>query len=61
MPDLKPCPKCGSSDVFAVRTATLPSDFRIKCNHCGFRSEWSYSWEGAVIGWNRRANDEGND
>ena len=50
--ELKPCPFCGSEDVFGDK---LEDVYRVECWDCGAKIESYNKLEDAVAGWNRRA------
>lgn len=61
MPDLKPCPFCGSERVRFIEHDEQNYEYRtegfIFCERCGFSSD-TYFVEDAIQKWNRRAGEE---
>ena len=44
MKDIKPCPKCGSTNIHAF-AFSIDEDCRIECQSCGYNIETEVSWE----------------
>ena len=57
MIDIKPCPFCGSEDLF-VDPGEYRTDYAIICARCGGRIGYFNTFEYAQEAWNRRAVDE---
>lgn len=53
--ELKPCPFCGSDDVFCSQG--LEGEDYVECWDCGAKVETYNGMEDAVAGWNTRAID----
>lgn len=53
MNELKPCPFCGSKDVFAVPTDAFWGHV-VSCNNCGASGPMASTEEEAIAGWNDR-------
>ena len=61
MPELKPCPFCGSGAVLQTFTTALEKipRFRIRCKACWCETDWdSFTPEEAAEKWNGRADCE---
>ena len=60
MPDLKPCPFCGSKDtgVYEIRSENCSTFRYILCRTCGAKSQAFFQERNAVEAWNRRAGKE---
>lgn len=66
MDELKKCPFCGGSvtkdrkRVDSMCEGTLlyvECRFRVRCNHCGCKTDWLFYDEDAERIWNRRVNE----
>ena len=51
--NISPCPFCGKVDKSRVlNPITHPLLFTVECDHCGGRSEFSFTEEQAIARWN---------
>jgi len=60
MPDLKPCPLCGSTDVeleIATLTWDRGAEWRIRCNDCGIELGAFPIKQTCIKRWNERQNE----
>lgn len=58
MPDLKPCPFCGSKEILVHRSyfSMSPGEsYRVRCKRCPCELGWNYSsMEELTTAWNGR-------
>lgn len=65
MNELKPCPFCGSDNIFAhsIPNYTRNWNWTVRCNNCDYQGPIAASKEEAIEKWNDRKgtniNDEG--
>lgn len=58
MSDLKPCPFCGSDDVYVPMTDSRIDWYFVWCPGCCFAGPGRTKGQDAIEAWNRRAKDE---
>lgn len=55
--ELKPCPKCGSSDLGLMRMEEVQGLewYQVSCKTCGTRAKWRNTASDAIASWNEEA------